>query len=79
MRNGKLTRGAFRTLLNIYDGVFCKNKELRKVADKFAQSSLIVLTDFQLFRFCTPWKYLKTGGFLIFSGGIEVEHWLKMS
>ena len=25
-----------------------------------------------------PWKHQKTGGFQVFSGGIEVEHWLKM-
>ena len=31
-----------------------------------------------MFHFCIPWKYQKTGGFLMFSGGIEVEHWLKM-
>ena len=35
------------------------------------------LTHFQpVFRFYTPWKHEKTGGFLMFSGGggIEVEH-----
>ena len=31
-----------------------------------------------MFHFYTPWKYQKTAGFLMFSGGIEVEHWLKM-
>ena len=36
------------------------------------------LTHFQpMFHFHTPWKYQKTEGCLIFSGGIEVEHWLK--
>ena len=31
------------------------------------------LTHFEpMFHFYTPW------GFLMFSGGIEVEHWLKM-
>ena len=28
-----------------------------------------------MFHFYTPWKH--TGGFLMFSGGIEVEHWLE--
>ena len=38
----------------------------------------IRLTHFQpMFRFYTPWKYLKTYDFL-FSGGIEVEHELNM-
>ena len=23
----------------------------------------------------TPWKYQKTSGFLLFSGGIKMEHW----
>ena len=37
------------------------------------------LTHFQpMFHFYTPWKHHKIGGFLMFSGGIEVEHWLKM-
>ena len=31
-----------------------------------------------IFHFYSPWKQQKTGGFLMFSGGIEVEHWLKM-
>ena len=31
-----------------------------------------------MFHFYTPWKHQKTSSFLIFSGGIEVEHWLKM-
>ena len=36
------------------------------------------LTHFQpLFHFYTPWKHQKTGRFLMFSGGIEVEHCLK--
>ena len=28
--------------------------------------------------FYIPWEYQKTGGFLMFSRVIEVEHWLKM-
>ena len=31
-----------------------------------------------MFHFYTPWKHQKTSGFLMFSGGIEVEQWLKM-
>ena len=27
----------------------------------------------------TPWKHQKTSGFLMLSGGVEVENWLKMS
>ena len=30
-----------------------------------------------MFSFYAPWKQQKTGGFLMFSEGIEVEHWLK--
>ena len=29
--------------------------------------------------FYTPWQHQKTKGFLVFSGGIRMEHWLKMS
>ena len=33
------------------------------------------LTHFQsMFHFCTAWKHEKIFGFLMFSGGIEVEH-----
>ena len=36
------------------------------------------LTHFKsMFHFYTPWKQ-KTRGFLMISGGIKVEHWLKM-
>ena len=38
------------------------------------------LTHFQsVFRFYTPWKHQKTGGFLMYSVGLELEQWLKMS
>ena len=30
------------------------------------------------FHFYTLWKYQKSSGFLMFSGGIKVEYWLKM-
>ena len=37
------------------------------------------VTHFQpMFHFYIPRKHQKTSGFLMFSGGIEVEHWLKM-
>ena len=37
-----------------------------------------ILTHFRpMFHFYTPWKHQKTGGFLMFSGDIEMEHWLK--
>ena len=37
------------------------------------------LTHFQpMFHFYTPRKHQKISGFLMFSGDIEVEHWLKM-
>ena len=40
----------------------------------------VTLTHFQpMFHFYTPWKHQKPGGFLIFSGGIEVKQWLKMA
>ena len=36
------------------------------------------LTHFQpVFHLYTPSKHQETGGFLMFSGGIEVKHWLK--
>ena len=31
-----------------------------------------------MFPFYTPWKYQKTFGFLVFSGGIKWEHWPEM-
>ena len=31
-----------------------------------------------MFHFYTPCKRQKTGSFLMFTWGIEVEHWLKM-
>ena len=37
------------------------------------------LTHFQpMFHFYTPRKHQQIAGFLMFSGDIEVEHWLKM-
>ena len=37
--------------------------------------SIFSLTHFQpMFHFYTPWKNQKTGGFLMFSGGMDVEH-----
>ena len=40
---------------------------------------MLSLTHFQpMFHFDTPWKHLKTWSFLMVSGGIELEHWLKM-
>ena len=37
-----------------------------------------VLTHFKsMFYFYIPWKHQKTFGFLIFSGGIEIELWLQ--
>ena len=32
----------------------------------------------QMSHIYPPWKYQKTCVFRMFSGGIEVEHWLKM-
>ena len=31
-----------------------------------------------MFHFYIPWKHQKTEGFLMFSEGIEVEHWWKI-
>ena len=51
----------------------------RKFAVQTVFYRLRTLTHFQpTFHFYTPRKYQKTYGFLMFSGGIEVEHWLKM-
>ena len=30
-----------------------------------------------MFHFYTPWKRQSTSGFLTFSGGIEMKHWVK--
>ena len=36
----------------------------------------VSLTRFwQIFPFYAPWKHQKTKGFLVFSGGIKLEHW----
>ena len=40
---------------------------------------IVDLAYFQpMFHLYTRWKHQKTFGLLMFSGGIEVEHWLKM-
>ena len=31
-----------------------------------------------MYHFWTPWKRQKTSGFLVFSGGTEMGHWLQM-
>ena len=31
-----------------------------------------------MFPFYTPWKYQKRFGFLVFSKGVNWEHWLEM-
>ena len=50
----------------------------RYIYDRFL-FSVVYLTHFQpISNFYRPRKYQKTGGFLKFSRGIEVEHWLKM-
>ena len=54
-----------------------RKEELFTVVSQFP---IQILTHFQpKFHFYTPLKHLKTGGFLMFSGGTEVEHWLKMA
>ena len=30
-----------------------------------------------MFQFYTPWKHQKISGYLLFSGGIEVEYWAE--
>ena len=46
---------------------------------------VIFLSDISPFNLCStnipllnPWKHKKPGGFLMFLGSIEVEHWLKL-
>ena len=40
---------------------------------------LSTLTHFSpVLQFCTPWKRQETKGFLTFSEGIEIWHWIKM-
>ena len=31
-----------------------------------------------IFNFYTPWKLQKTSGFVMISGGLEMEYWVKM-
>ena len=31
-----------------------------------------------MFPFYIPWKYQKTKGFLVFPGGVQLEHWAEM-
>ena len=52
----------------------CTNKQIR------AYEGLIPFsTHFQpMFLVYTPWDHQKTRDFLMFSGGIGVEDWLKM-
>ena len=48
------------------------------IRNDLSKSQRVELTHFQLMlHFYTPWKQ-KTWGFLMFSGCIEVEYWLKM-
>ena len=49
------------------------------MAQKTQEKQMYFLTHFQpMFHSYNPWKHKKTGDFLMFSGGIEVECWLKM-
>ena len=67
-------------------GVFIVNFEhISNLFQLFQLLAPFLLTHFQpMFHFYiplikkSPWKHQKTGGFLMFSGGIDVEHWLKM-
>ena len=55
--------------------------KLKSVKDLYfrLRDIFFALTHFQqMFHFYTSWKHQKTGGFLMLSGNIEVEHWLKM-
>ena len=47
-----------------------------KVAGRGAILSWVTWSD--LTHFITPWKHLKTFGFLLFSGGIERDQWHEM-
>ena len=48
--------------------------------NKISLRLFIALTHFSpVSHFYTPWKRQKTYGFLMFSGGIEIWHWTKMS
>ena len=41
---------------------------------------MLPLTHFSpIFHFYTPWKVQRTSGFLTCSGGIEMEHWVKIN
>ena len=56
-----------------------KNQQLFLGQQITLTNSFKILTHFwPMFLFCTPWKYQKTKGFLMFSGGIKWEHWPEM-
>ena len=43
------------------------------------EADLVFLTHFSpVLHFYIPWKSQKTKGFLMFSGGIDMDHWAKM-
>ena len=53
-------------------------KHLKKNQNRLSNILTRFLTHFQpMFHFYNPWKHQKTSDFLIFSGGIEVEHCWK--
>ena len=57
-------------------------KSLRAIKLKLRKLFNLVFNSVTQFKpiihFYTPWKREKTTSFLLFSDGIEMEHWLKM-
>ena len=50
-------------------------------ASKIIELDLVFINPFVIIAmllFYAPWKYQKTKGLLVFSGGIKWEHWAEM-
>ena len=64
----------------IFDNWYCNFKiQFSAIAKTIITKVLLLLTHFQpMFHFFTSWKHQKTSGFLTFSGGFEIQHWLEM-
>ena len=57
---------------------FSRVNKMALSLNTFKQSKLRHLTHFcPMFYVNTPWKHQKTKGFLMFSGVMEMEHWVK--
>ena len=60
---------AFEKLKQLFLNKKCRIKPLAEITINLFSTNV---------PFYTLWKHQKTSGFLMFSVGIEVEHWLKI-